>query len=85
MGRDGCRFTTANDGTGGTVKPIANGGTGALDNVDGLSRTAAEIRTESTWTAAGFNFTAIWEWDTTDVYMPKLRNSAWIPWPAHLL
>ncbi|MCL2605441.1 MAG: putative Ig domain-containing protein, partial [Defluviitaleaceae bacterium] len=78
------RFNIENDGTGGTAKTIANGGAGAFDNVDGLSRTATEIRTQSTWTAAGFDFTAIWEWDNSGVNMPRLRNSAWIPWPAHL-
>ena len=58
--------------------------TGTLTDLNGLSITAAEVRTQSTWATAGFDFATVWEWQ--DGFMPRLRgdNSAWIPWAQHL-
>jgi len=60
----------------------------ALDNIDGLGVTAAELRTQATWTAAGFAFgdseTSPWVWQ--EGRMPRLYwQSENLPWPEHLV
>jgi uncharacterized repeat protein (TIGR02543 family) len=68
----------------------------ALASKDGQSITAAEAKTEATWTTAGkwstngigaWDFTNVWQWNGDDG-MPSLRvsegNSTVPPWPGYL-
>ena len=66
----------------GVQKAIENGAT----TVDGLGISAAETKARTAWDAAGFDFTTIWEWDSTGVNMPHLYSSnvPGQPWPEYL-
>jgi hypothetical protein len=58
--------------------------------IHGAGISAGQAKTLSTWSdaspnGAGFNFTNVWEWDTSGSYMPRLRGSGvWVPWPYYL-
>ena len=55
----------------------------ALDDRDGESITAAEVKTQSAWTAAGFGFGMDDPWTWTGTCLPSLHGEE-IAWPDYL-